>query len=227
MNRSNVVVAALALAAPACLFPSFFAHGGERAGYSEYVHELSKHDRDPDAGIQYTGRLPRHLERFTDDPPFRSLARSERRAAAFLMFAGIDGDQICFMRGWREDVFEFNDEQRARVERIAGSYSYALEVVESVDAPAYKGRRKWWPDTPVVLTAETVGMEEGTRDPGSDARTLNYLEVTQKICGAKPALTESTQLLTVVVKPAQGVELNEDPYPLFWFLTDDTGNAEL
>src|SRR5436853_1109158 len=156
MTRSNLVVAALALAAPACLFPSMFDHGGESAGYSDYVHELSKHDRNPDVGILYTGRLPRHLDRFTDDAPFRSLARSERRAAAFLMFAGVDDDQICFVRAWREDVFDFNDEQRARVQRIADSYSYALEVVESVDAPAYKARRKWWPDTPVVLTAETI-----------------------------------------------------------------------
>ncbi|MEO8844612.1 MAG: hypothetical protein ABI591_23930 [Kofleriaceae bacterium] len=217
---SIVVGGALALSACSLLRSS-------PSTYPEYVHALANHDREPDTARFYTGRVPRHFDKFTDDDKrFRSYARSERRAAASLDFTSGTNGQICFLRKWKEDVSDVGAAEQQRVKDLAMAYTFAVETIEHVDAPEVKTRHTW-PSVPVLLEHDILDAKAGHYPPGSGRRWPDYIEVADRLCGPLPAVTDQTELLVVTVKPGPGIELEDDPYPLWWSLTDDDGKSAL
>ncbi len=192
--------------------------GSSGGSYKAAIQSALDHDesypiKEYGADSQVTGFLPSSLDLQYADEGTRLKAKAERRDAK-LIFEKVEEGKICFVQPVTEKVFDFGDEQRARVERIGRSFSFAAELTGPLNAEAVANRPLApGPNSSTLEVVEVSGVEPMTTPKG------RYLSLRLRRCGPAPVKVNNAYYLTVIVTPTEGVELNSDPYVLVWHLS--------
>ncbi|NMO15102.1 hypothetical protein HPC49_26690 [Pyxidicoccus fallax] len=217
---------------PGCLGEAYMvARAIKRSGNGPFYNQIQGMLDEGEGARRYPGRIPRDLALFTEgDERFKGEARPYATAGGpLLRFDSAPEGRICFRKLQSEDVFDFGPEELARVDRLNRAYDFAVEAHDSLDEPALREREVWPTGSSArqLDSIEVLDVERGTRDNPGRARTKRYVLTELRLCGPRPPAVETGRMLTVSVRPHEGVELSTDPYVLFWVLTDDQGQGEV